>query len=140
MAHKLHHSDHTPTHPEPEFATRREFLSSPISAAVLVPWAFGQNQTPTDMAERFRQWSEKFEQEGLAAPFREITTDWDVIPGLFKISPSGVSWGWQLSGHHAIINYFVLGDQVVMASLFLGSEPVRATSGKYSRFFRGLRS
>jgi hypothetical protein len=40
-------------------------------------------------------------------------------------------WGWQLSGHHAIINYFVLGDQVVMTPLFLGSEPVRATSGKY---------
>lgn len=40
-------------------------------------------------------------------------------------------WGWQFSGHHAIINYFVLGDQVVMTPLFLGSEPVRATSGKY---------
>src|SRR5690606_33853513 len=23
-------------------------------------------------------------------------------------------WGWQLDGHHGIINYFVLGDQVVM--------------------------
>jgi len=40
-------------------------------------------------------------------------------------------WGWQFSGHHAIINYFVLGDQVVMTPLFLGSEPVRAPSGKY---------
>jgi hypothetical protein len=40
-------------------------------------------------------------------------------------------WGWQLSGHHAIINYFVLGDQVVMTPLFFGSEPVQATSGKY---------
>ena len=40
-------------------------------------------------------------------------------------------WGWKLEGHHAIINYFVLGDQVVMTPLFIGSEPVRATSGKY---------
>ncbi len=40
-------------------------------------------------------------------------------------------WGWQFSGHHAIINFFVLGDQVVMTPLFVGSEPVRATSGKY---------
>ena len=40
-------------------------------------------------------------------------------------------WGWQFSGHHAIINYFVLGDQVVMTPLFVGSEPVRAPSGKY---------
>jgi hypothetical protein len=40
-------------------------------------------------------------------------------------------WGWQLDGHHAIINYFVLGDQVVMTPHFAGSEPVLATSGKY---------
>ncbi len=40
-------------------------------------------------------------------------------------------WGWQLDGHHVIINYFVLGDQVVMTPLFVGSEPVIATSGKY---------
>ena len=40
-------------------------------------------------------------------------------------------WGWQFDGHHAIINYFVLGDQVVMTPFFAGSEPVVATSGKY---------
>jgi hypothetical protein len=43
-------------------------------------------------------------------------------------------WGWQLDGHHLIINYFILGDQVVMTPLFVGSEPVIASSGKY----RGL--
>jgi hypothetical protein len=37
----------------------------------------------------------------------------------------------QLDGHHGIINYFVLGDQVVMTPYFTGSEPVIATSGKY---------
>jgi hypothetical protein len=40
-------------------------------------------------------------------------------------------WGWQLDGHHLIVNYFVLGDQVVMTPLFAGSEPVIARSGKY---------
>jgi predicted nuclease of restriction endonuclease-like (RecB) superfamily len=40
-------------------------------------------------------------------------------------------WGWQLDGHHLIINYFVMGDQVVMTPTFMGSEPVTATSGKY---------
>ena len=40
-------------------------------------------------------------------------------------------WGWQLDGHHLIVNYFVLGDQVVMAPTFMGSEPVIAKSGKY---------
>jgi hypothetical protein len=40
-------------------------------------------------------------------------------------------WGWQLDGHHLVINYFVLGDQVVMTPTFMGSEPVTATSGRY---------
>ena len=40
-------------------------------------------------------------------------------------------WGFQVDGHHLILNYFVLGDQVVMTPTFLGSEPVIATSGKY---------
>lgn len=40
-------------------------------------------------------------------------------------------WGWQLDGHHVIINYFVLGDQVVMSPVFMGSEPVEALDGKF---------
>jgi hypothetical protein len=248
VTHKLHHPHHAHPHAHKGSSTptRRDFLSSLISAAVLAPWALGQEQkqTPADMAERFRQMSEDGEKEGLAVPFKGITTNGQVMPGLFEISPSGVStepvrnaaekfiatltnvqlartmfpvddvqwrkwmnqhfyaragisfaemteaqrdaafglmhaslsakgfeltrnvmrlnetlaemvdehlflgewlyfitimgkpsatepWGWQLSGHHAIINYFVLGDQVVMTPVFLGSEPVKATSGKY---------
>jgi len=248
VAHKLHHPGHAHTHPDPKFPTRRNFLSSLLSAAVLAPWVFGQDQarTPAELAERARQMSEGYELKGLAKPFRGITTDGKLVPGLFEIRPSGVStepirnaaerfiatlttvqlirtmyptddvqwrkwmnqhfyprqgvslgemndaqreaafalmqaslsakgfeltrnimrlnetlaeladqderpllgewlyyitifgkpsaaepWGWQFQGHHAIINYFVLGDQVVMTPLFVGSEPVRATSGKY---------
>lgn len=40
-------------------------------------------------------------------------------------------WGWQLDGHHVVINYFILGDQVVMSPVFMGSEPVKAESGKF---------
>lgn len=226
--------------------SRREFLGSLIAAGFVSPWAFGRTHedTPAEMAERFRQMSEEYEHEGLATPFRGITANGHVEPALFQISPTGVStepvrnaaekfiatltnvqlaralftvddvqwqkwmnqhfyvragvslqemtdaqrdaafglmraslsargleltrnimrlnetlaelsndhvflgedlyfftilgrpsttepWGWQFSGHHAIINYFVLGDQVVMTPLFLGSEPVRAPSGKY---------
>jgi hypothetical protein len=42
-------------------------------------------------------------------------------------------WGWQLDGHHLAINYFVLGDQVVMTPSFWGSEPVVAREGRYRR-------
>lgn len=40
-------------------------------------------------------------------------------------------WGWQLDGHHLIINYFILGDQVVMSPVFMGGEPIITTTGKY---------
>jgi len=48
-------------------------------------------------------------------------------------------WGWQWDGHHLIINYFVLGDQIVVTPTFLGAEPVYAVSGKYVgvRAFKG---
>lgn len=247
MRHHTHHRDHVHRHPLSDGPTRRDFLSYLASAVVLAPWAFGQQETqsPSEIAERFRKMSEDYEREGLAAPFKGITTNGDVMPNLFEIKPTGVStesvrnaaaaflatlspvqlgrtiypvddiewrkwmnqhfylrqgisfadmtdrqrdaayglmraslstqgfeltrnimrlnetlaelsgdhdflgewlyfiqiygkpsatdpWGWKLEGHHAIINYFVLGDQVVMTPLFIGSEPVKATSGKYA--------
>ena len=246
MGHHVHHPGHTHSHSKKELAiaSRREFISAMVATAVLGPMAFGQEQTRADIAERFRQMSEEYEKEGLAAPFRGITSNGEVVPGLFEITPTGVPtepvrnaaskfiesltsvqltramypvddikwrkwmnqhfyarqgisfqemtegqrdlafglmraslsvkgfeltrnimrlnetladlsddheflgewlyfitimgkpsatepWGWQLDGHHAIINFFVLGDQVVMTPHFFGSEPVRATSGKY---------
>ena len=38
-------------------------------------------------------------------------------------------WGWQLDGHHLIVNCFVLGDQVVLTPMFMGSEPVSDERG-----------
>ena len=246
VVHKPHHPHHTHARPSPGLPTRRDFLSALICTAVLTPWAMGQQETqnPSEIAERFRKISEDYEKEGLAAPFKGVTTNGEVVPELFEIKPSGVStepvrnaaerfiatltplqlartmypvddvewrkwmnqhfyarqgvcfaemteaqreaafglmraslssqgfeltrnimrlnetlaelsgdhaflgewlyylqifgmpsatepWGWKLEGHHAIISYFVLGDQVVMTPLFIGSEPVKATSGKY---------
>lgn len=42
----------------------------------------------------------------------------------FLGDPSEIEpWGWQIDGHHLVINFFVLGDQVVMTPTFMGSEP-----------------
>ena len=53
-------------------------------------------------------------------------------------------WGWQLDGHHAIINYFVLGDQVVMTPLlhWFGTGEARrlGQSTKALRFCRRNRT
>ena len=56
--------------------------------------------------------------------------------GLYHVTVMGTPsatdpWGWQLDGHHLVINYFVLRDQVVMTPTFMGSEPVIAESGQY---------
>ena len=72
------------------------------------------NETIAEMTKRFDEYGE----------------------GLYYLTVMGepsdtAPWGWQLDGHHAVINYFVLGDQVVMTPHFAGSEPVTATSGKY---------
>jgi len=73
------------------------------------------NETIAEMTNRFEEYGE----------------------GLYNLTVMGEPsdtkpWGWQLDGHHLIINYFVLGDQVVMTPAFMGSEPVHADAGKYA--------
>jgi hypothetical protein len=236
-----HHHNHSHA-PSADGFTRRQFLSALTSGAMLATHALAQGQD--NLAERFRRMSEDAERTGLAEPFKGITTNGKVEPGLFPIHSTNVStapvrqaaerflgaltaeqrartmfavddpewrkwmnqhfyirqgvsfkemndaqrdaafglmqaslsargfqltrnimrlnetlaeltgdhdflgewlyhitvmgkpsatepWGWQLDGHHAIVNYFVLGDQVVMTPHFAGSEPVIAMSGKY---------
>jgi hypothetical protein len=68
---------------------------------------------------------------------REINDDpFSYDEGWYFLTMMGVPsatqpWGWQLDGHHLVINYFVLGDQVVMTPTFMGAEPARALTGKY---------
>lgn len=45
-------------------------------------------------------------------------------------------YGWQMEGHHLVINYFILGDQVVMTPTFMGSEPTLIADGPHA----GLRT
>ena len=39
----------------------------------------------------FQRVSELFDQEGLAEPFKGVTTNGKIIPGLYSIGPTGVS-------------------------------------------------
>jgi len=62
------------------------------------------------------------------------SADYDEELYFFTImgEPSETSpWGWQLDGHHLVINYFILGDQVVMSPVFMGGEPIITSTGKY---------
>lgn len=50
---------------------------------------------------------------------------------LFDAPSADAPWGFQCDGHHCNINCFVLGDQMVLSPMLLGSEPVLAESGAY---------
>ena len=68
------------------------------------------------------------EMTGLPEEFGELFY-WISIFG----DPSAETpWGWQLDGHHCNINCFVLGDQMVLSPMLLGSEPVTAETGIYA--------
>jgi hypothetical protein len=67
----------------------------------------------------------------------EITGKWDEFgEWLYWLSILGTPsadepWGWQIDGHHLIVNCFVRGDQLVMTPAFMGSEPCLAEEGKH---------
>ena len=93
----MHPHKHSHAHPHPHHhgspvRSRRDFLSSLVATAILTPWALGQQrpQTPSETAELYRKISEQYEGEGLL-PFKGITTNGDVLPGIFEIKPTGVS-------------------------------------------------
>ncbi len=57
--------------------------------------------------------------------------EWVYFVSLFGQPSEHEPWGWQIDGHHLIVNCFVLGDQIVITPLFMGSEPVVAETGIY---------
>ncbi|MDQ0584862.1 DUF3500 domain-containing protein [Streptomyces rishiriensis] len=57
--------------------------------------------------------------------FNEDAYYWTVMGTPSATEP----WGFQFDGHHLVINYFVLGDQVVMSPCFWGSEPTSMEIG-----------
>ena len=69
---------------------------------------------------------------------REITgSDEELGEWLYWLSILGEPsqeepWGWQFDGHHLNVNCFVLGGQMVMAPLFMGSEPVAVDVGQHA--------
>src|SRR5262249_12357586 len=61
----------------------------------------------------------------------EEYSEWFYWVSVFGTPSPDEPWGWQIDGHHLIVNCFVLGDQLVMTPNFMGSEPVLARFGKY---------
>jgi len=68
----------------------------------------------------------------------EVTGRWEEYGrwlywlSLMGTPSSSAPWGWQIDGHHLIVNCVVVGDQLVMTPTFLGSEPVHADAGQHA--------
>ena len=69
---------------------------------------------------------------------REITGrdiefgEWPYWVSIFGTPSATEPWGWQVDGHHLIINCFVLGDQVVMPPCSWAPSPRTPSTGKYA--------
>ena len=63
---------------------------------------------------------------------RDELGEWIYFLSLFGTPSMEEPWGWQIDGHHLIVNCFILGDQMVLTPTFMGAEPVLADRGKYA--------
>src|SRR6478609_8947093 len=68
----------------------RRTVSAVSLASTFVSLAHAQ-QPSEEPAARFKRMSREAEEKGLAEPFKGITTDGKVVPGLFPIRSTGVS-------------------------------------------------
>ena len=81
------------------------------------------------LTEAIRKTDQTLRELNDGAPWLDEELYYFTVMG--KPSPSE-PWGWQLDGHHLVINYFVLGDQVVMTPSFFGAEPAITSTGKHA--------
>lgn len=58
--------------------------------------------------------------------------EWPYFYTIFGDPGSDAPWGWQIDGHHLVINCVVVGDQLVMTPTFMGAEPCHVHEGPYA--------
>ena len=70
------------------YAIGASFLGAATLAAI-----GGPTQSPDrdQYLQRSREFSQRMESAGLAEPFRGVTTDGSLVPGLYEIRSTGVS-------------------------------------------------
>lgn len=64
-----------------------------------------------------------------------VMGEWSYNFCLFGEPSATEPWGWQLFGHHLVLNCFVFGEQMVLTPAFWGAEPSYADHGP----FKGIR-
>ncbi len=62
----------------------------------------------------------------------EVMGEWSYTFCLYGEPSAREPWGWQLFGHHLVLNCFVLGEQMVLTPAFWGAEPAYADHGPFA--------
>jgi hypothetical protein len=60
-----------------------------------------------------------------------VLGEWSYTFCLYGEPLASEPWGWQLFGHHLVLNCFVLGEQMVLTPAFWGAEPSYADHGPF---------
>ena len=60
-----------------------------------------------------------------------VLNQWSYNFCLFGSPSTSAPWGWQLFGHHLVLNCFCLGGQMVLTPFFQGAEIVYADTGPH---------
>lgn len=63
--------------------------------------------------------------------YRDTLREWVYWFTIFGELSEHEPWGWQLMGHHLVLNGFVLGDQVIVSPVFMGAEMVELDEGRF---------
>jgi hypothetical protein len=58
--------------------------------------------------------------------------EWPYFVSFFGVPSPNVPWGFQFDGHHLAINCAVVGNEMAMTPLFMGSEPCEARAGRFA--------
>lgn len=62
----------------------------------------------------------------------KVLGEWSYNFTLFGAPSLSEPWGWQLTGHHLVLNCLVIGHQMVLSPAFMGAEPNYADTGPFA--------
>ena len=114
------------------YGLRLDEISEPLRDAVLAVLRVSMSQHGYELARDVMKLN-RFLGDIVHGP--AVMGEWSYIFCLFGTPSTTEPWGWQLFGHHLVLNCFVLGQQMVLTPAFWGAEPNYADHGP----FKGIR-
>jgi len=58
--------------------------------------------------------------------------EWPYFVSFFGVPAADAPWGFQFDGHHLAINCVVVGNEMAMTPMFMGSEPCEGRAGRFA--------